>query len=60
MGSNPTQAQAVLLFLIGATLIFAGLAEYFGVLLIGLGIVALAGSVALFLKCKPWEQREEE
>ncbi len=60
MGSNPTQAQAVLLFLIGATLIFAGLAEYFGLLPIGVGIVALAGSVALFLKCKPWEQREEE
>ncbi|MGA3190276.1 MAG: hypothetical protein ABSF22_24490 [Bryobacteraceae bacterium] len=59
MGSNSTQAQGLLLFLIGATLIAAGVALWGKVVLIGAGVIVLAASVALFVKCKPWEQREE-
>lgn len=58
MGANPTQAVGVTLFLIAFTLL-AGAFAGGGVLYL-LGFAAcLAGSVMMFLKCKPWEQREE-
>jgi hypothetical protein len=58
MGSNPTQAKGVLLFFLGSTLIAAGAAGDGSVapLLAGLALVAL--SIAVFLKCKPWEDTE--
>ena len=28
-------------------------------ILVLLGFVSLAGSIALFLKCKPWEEKED-
>jgi hypothetical protein len=59
MGANPTQAQAVALFLIAFTLIAAGLAADINYLLVLLGVLFLAGSAMLFLKCKPWEHNEE-
>ena len=59
MGANPTQAKAIALFLAAFTLIAAGLAEDIGYLWLGLGLALLAASVALFLKCKPWESRED-
>ena len=58
MGANPTQAHAVALLFIALTLISAGLAQNVSVILVLLGIAALAGSIALFLKCKPWEHKE--
>jgi hypothetical protein len=59
MGANPTQAQGVLLFFVALTLISVGLAVSSGLIWIALGLAALAISIALFLKCKPWEHREE-
>jgi hypothetical protein len=59
MGANPTQAHGVVLFLIAFTLIAAGLAMNVGVILLLLGLVALAVSIGLFLKAKPWEHSEE-
>ena len=59
MGANPTQAQGVVLFLIAFVLIAAGLAEDINYLYLLIGLVLLAGSIALFLKCKPWEHNEE-
>ena len=59
MGANSTQAQAVALFLIAFTLIAAGFAADISILLVGLGLATLGGSCMLFLKCKPWEHREE-
>ena len=59
MGANPTQARGLVLFLIGFTLIAAGLAMDISVVSLLLGAVALAASIGLFLKCKPWEQIEE-
>jgi hypothetical protein len=59
MGANPTQAQALVLFLIAFTLIAAGLAGDISFVPLLAGIAVLAGSVALFVKCKPWEHREE-
>jgi membrane-bound ClpP family serine protease len=59
MGANPTQALAVLVFLTGSILFVAGL--FFGgsVLLMLLALVAIATSVALFLKAKPLENAGE-
>jgi len=58
MGANPTQAQGSVLLFVSLTLIAAGLAQNFGVILLLLGFVALAGSIGLFLKCKSWEHEE--
>jgi hypothetical protein len=59
MGANPTQAQAVLLFFLAFVLIAAGLAAGMNFLYILLGVALLAASCGLFLKCKPWEHRED-
>ncbi len=59
MGANPTQAQAVALFLLAFTLIAAGLAADINYLYVLIGLALLAASVALFLKCKPWENAED-
>ena len=59
MGANPTQAQGVALFFVAFTLIAGGLAADIGIISLLLGLAALAASIVLFLKCKPWEQREE-
>lgn len=59
MGANSTQAYGVFLFFIAFTLISAGLAVYTSIVLLLLGLVLLAVSIALFVKCKPWEQADE-
>ena len=59
MGANPTQAQAAALFLVGFTFISVGLAEAFGVIWLILGVIAVALSGALFLKCKSWETKAD-
>jgi hypothetical protein len=59
MGANPTQAQGVCLFLIGFVLISAGLAANVSAIALIAGLVAIGASIALFLKCKPWEHNEE-
>jgi hypothetical protein len=56
MGANATQAAAVLLFLIGFTVLAGGFAGG-GVILDLVGVVILAGSCFFFLKCKPWEEQ---
>ena len=59
MGANPTQAQGVLLFFVAFVLIAAGLASGGSLILILAGLAALGVSCALFLKCKPWEHKED-
>ena len=59
MGSNPTQAQGLVLFFIAFTLIAVGLAQDVGMIALLLGFATLAASIGLFVKCKPWEHREE-
>jgi hypothetical protein len=59
MGANPTQAQAVALFLLAFVLIAAGFAAGGNVMYIVGGVALLAVSSALFMKCKPWEHRED-
>jgi hypothetical protein len=59
MGANPTQAAATALFFVSfvsLALAFAGS----GIIFL-LGFLALmGGSIALFLKCKPWEENTQE
>jgi hypothetical protein len=59
MGANPTQAKGVVLFFIAFTFIALGLAADVSYIAILVGLVALAASIVLFLKCKPWEHNEE-
>jgi len=59
MGANPTQAQGVVLFLIGFTLIAAGFAANISIVPVLAGFLLVGAAVARFLKCKPWEHREE-
>jgi membrane-bound ClpP family serine protease len=59
VGANSTQAQGVALFLIGFTLVAAGIGRGFSILLIAGGAILIAGSVVLFQKCKPWEHEDK-
>ena len=59
MGANPTQAQGVALFLVAFVAISAGLAADINYLYVLIGVALLAGSIGLFMKCKPWEHNEE-
>ena len=58
MGANATQAQALVLFLIAFVFFAGGLAANIGYLYIVIGLACLGASIALFLKCKPWENQE--
>ena len=58
MGANPTQAAGVALFLIAFALLAGALAG--GGILLGIGfVVVLGASIAMFMKCKPWEHQKE-
>lgn len=59
MGANPTQAQATTLFLVAFVCIAGSFAANLNWLLMIVGLALLAASALLFLKCKPWEHREE-
>ena len=59
MGANPTQAQGLVLFLLAFILIAAGLAAGGSLMYILIGLALLAGACGLFMKCKPWEHRED-
>ena len=59
MGANPTQAQALVLFIAAFTLIAAGLAADLSLISLVLGLALLAISIVRFMQCKPWEHREE-
>ncbi|HMJ60999.1 MAG TPA: hypothetical protein VK493_04520 [Bryobacteraceae bacterium] len=58
MGANPTQAQALVLFLVAFICIAGSFAADLNWLLMILGLALLGASAALFLKCKPWEHKE--
>ena len=58
MGANPTQSQALILFLIAFVLLAAGMAGGGIIYILGF-LIFLGASIALFLKCKPWEHQEE-
>jgi hypothetical protein len=58
MGANPTQAQALVLFLVAFICIAGSFAADLNWLLMILGLALLGASAVLFLKCKPWEHKE--
>jgi hypothetical protein len=58
MGANPTQAIGITLFLIAFVLLAGALAGG-GILLVLGFLIALGASIAMFMKCKPWEHQKE-
>jgi hypothetical protein len=58
MGANSTQAIGVTLFLIAFTLL-AGAFAGGGILLVIAFLVVLGISLAMFIKCKPWEDQKQ-
>jgi 1,4-dihydroxy-2-naphthoate octaprenyltransferase len=58
MGANPTQAQALVLFLVAFICIAGSFAANLNWMLMIIGLVVMAAAIALFLKAKPWEQKE--
>jgi hypothetical protein len=59
VGANPTQALAIALFLVAFVLLAGALATGGGIIYILGFLVVMGASIALFLKCKPWEHLEE-
>jgi hypothetical protein len=59
MGANSTQAQGVVLCFIAFTLISVGFAADINYLAVIVGLLMLGASIMLFLKCKPWEHKED-
>jgi hypothetical protein len=58
MGANPTQAIGIALLLIAFALLAGAMAG--GGILYLVGFLVLLGiSIAMFLKCKPWEDQKE-
>lgn len=55
MGTNSTQGWATLLFLLAFVFLSLALFEDGSVVYLLATVVALGASIALYLKCKPWE-----
>ena len=60
MGANSTQGVALLLFLVGFTFLSGAMFTGGNIVFLLLFAVSIAASIALFLKCKPWEHMEEK
>ena len=57
MGANATQATGVVLFLVAFVLLAGAFAADGSIILLLAALVLLVVSVAVFLKCKPWENQ---
>ena len=58
MGSNPTQAVAIVFLLIAFVLLAGSFAG--GGIMLGIGALVLLGVACFFfLKCKPWETQND-
>ncbi|MDQ6759198.1 MAG: hypothetical protein M3Z32_04935 [Acidobacteriota bacterium] len=58
MGSNSTQAVAILVMLVGFVLLAGAFAGGGMILAVG-ALVALGVAAFFFMKCKPWEHQNE-
>lgn len=58
MGANSTQALGVVLFFVAVAFLAGGWAAGGSLVLILVGLVALALSISLLVKAKPWEKME--
>ena len=59
MGSNPTQAYGFIVFFLAFVALAGAFASGGSILLVVVAIVLLGVSVAICLKCKPWENVED-
>jgi hypothetical protein len=59
MGTNSTQAWGVMLFIVALLFLGGAMAAGGNLLLLALFLATMAWSCALFLKCKPWEHKQD-
>jgi hypothetical protein len=59
MGANPTQAYGVIAFYLAFVAIAGCFASGGNILWVVVAIVLLGVSVAISLKCKPWEDAKD-
>ena len=59
MGANPTQAYGVIAFLLAFVAIAACFASGGSILWVVVAILLLGVSVAISVKCKPWENAKD-
>jgi hypothetical protein len=59
MGSNPTQAHGFIFFFLAFVALAGAFASGGSIVLVVLAIMLLGVSVAICLKCKPWENTED-
>jgi hypothetical protein len=59
MGANPTQAYGVIAFYLAFVAIAGCFASGGNILWVVLAIVLIGVSVAISLKCKPWEDAKD-
>jgi hypothetical protein len=59
MGTNSTQAWAILFFIAALTFLGGAMAAGGNLLLIVLFLATASGSAALFIKCKPLEHQHD-
>lgn len=58
MGANPTQAYGIIAFYLAFAALAGAFASGGSLVLVIVAIVLLGVSVAISLKCKPWEDAE--
>ena len=59
MGANPTQAYGVISFFLAFVALAGAFALGGSIILIVVAIILVGVSVAISLKCKPWEDAED-
>jgi hypothetical protein len=59
MGTNSMQAWAIMIFILALLFLGGAMAAGGNLLLLALFLAMTAWSSALFLKCKPWEHKQD-
>ncbi len=59
MGANPTQAYGFIVFFLSFVALAGAFASGGNIMLVVVAILLLGVSVAISLKCKPWENNED-
>jgi hypothetical protein len=59
MGANPTQAYGVIVFFLAFVALAGAFASGGSMVLLIVAVVLLGAAIAIFVKCKPWEDTKD-